>query len=191
MPEKTFDSRGTANPTTCMPGREALLAFRHEPNGNRMTNLITAMGLKKLEEEYHHLWRVERPKVVQGVSDAAAEGDRSENAEYIYGKKRLREIDRKLKHLGSRLKVLRVAAPPANPGTVSFGCWVTYEDEDGCKRCYQLVGPEEIDVGEGRISIDSPVGKALLHKKLDDEVIIRRPSGELTVYITDISATRP
>lgn len=156
-----------------------------------MTNLISAAGLKKLEEEYHHLWRVERPKVVQGVSDAAAEGDRSENAEYIYGKKRLREIDRKLKHLGSRLKVLRVAGPPAKPGSVTFGCWVTYEDEDGASRCYQLVGPDEIEVSEGRISIDSPVGQALLHKKLDDEVLISRPNGELTVYITDISATRP
>ncbi len=156
-----------------------------------MTDLISAAGLKKLEEEYHQLWRVERPKVVQGVSDAAAEGDRSENAEYIYGKKRLREIDRKLKHLGSRLKVLRVASPPANPALVTFGCWVTYEDEDGVARCYQLVGPDEIEVGEGRISIDSPVGQALLHKKLDDEVIISRPNGELTVYITDISATRP
>jgi len=156
-----------------------------------MTNLISENGLRKLEAEYHQLWRVERPKVVQGVSEAAAEGDRSENAEYIYGKKRLREIDRKLKHLGSRLKVLRVAAPPANPGTVSFGCWVTYEDEAGTQRCYQLVGPDEIDVNEGHISIDSPVGQALLHKKLDDEVVIRRPSGNLTVYITDITATRP
>lgn len=156
-----------------------------------MTNLITAAGLKKLEAEHHQLWRVERPKVVQGVSEAAAEGDRSENAEYIYGKKRLREIDRKLKHLGSRLKVLRVACPPANPGVVSFGCWVTYEDEEGCERSYQLVGPDEIDVAQGRISIDSPVGQALLHKRLDDEVLICRPTGELTVYITGISAARP
>ena len=91
-----------------------------------MTNLISAEGLKKLCDEYDQLWKVERPKVVQGVSDAAAEGDRSENAEYIYGKKRLREIDRKLKHLGSRLKVLKVVAPPANPTVVSFGCWVSY-----------------------------------------------------------------
>lgn len=156
-----------------------------------MTNLITAAGLKKLEAEFQYLWRVERPKVVQGVSEAAAEGDRSENAEYIYGKKRLREIDRKLKHLGSRLKALRVAGPPANPVTVSFGCWVSYEDEDGNEYCYQLAGPDEIDVAEGRISIDSPVGQALLHKRLDDEVVIRRPTGELTVYITSICATRP
>lgn len=156
-----------------------------------MTNLISAAGMKKLEDEYHYLWRVERPKVVQGVSDAAAEGDRSENAEYIYGKKRLREIDRKLKHLGARLKVLKIASAPANPESVSFGCWVTYEDEDGNERCYQLVGPDEIDVALGRISIDSPVGQALLGKKIDDEVLVHRPTGDLVVYITDISATKP
>ena len=156
-----------------------------------MTNLITAEGLQNLENEYDHLWRVERPKVVQGVSDAAAEGDRSENAEYIYGKKRLREIDRKLKHLGSRLKVLRVASVPADPHSASFGCWVTYEEENGAERCYQLVGPDEFDVSSGRISIDSPVGQALLHKRVDDEVTIRRPSGELTVVVTGISPTKP
>ena len=156
-----------------------------------MTDLISAEGLKKLQDEYHYLWHVLRPKVVQGVSDAAAEGDRSENAEYIYGKKRLREIDSKLKHLGKRLKVLKIAAPPTNPRQVSFGCWVSFEEEDGSGRCYQLVGPDEIEVKDGKISVDSPVGQALLHKKLDDEVLIRRPSGELTVYITDISASRP
>lgn len=156
-----------------------------------MTNLISAAGMKKLEDEYHYLWRVERPKVVQGVSDAAAEGDRSENAEYIYGKKRLREIDRKLKHLGARLKVLKIAAAPANPQSVSFGCWVSYEDDQGNERCYQLVGPDEIDVSIGRISIDSPVGQALLGKKIDDEVTVHRPTGDLVVYITDISATKP
>ncbi len=155
------------------------------------TNLITAEGLKILQDEYDQLWNVERPKVVQGVADAAAEGDRSENAEYIYGKKRLRETDRKLKHLGARLKVLKVAAPPAEPTVVSFGCWVSYEDEDGNERCYRLVGPDEFDVNRGKISIDSPVGQALLHRKIDDEVTIKRPSGELVVYITDISADRP
>jgi len=92
------------------------------------TNLITAAGLKRLEQEFDQLWRVERPKVVRGVADAAAEGDRSENAEYIYGKKRLREIDRQLKHLGTRLKLVKVATLPANPKQVSFGCWVSYVD---------------------------------------------------------------
>jgi len=156
-----------------------------------MTNLITAEGLNKLQDEFDHIWKVERPKVVQGVSEAAAEGDRSENAEYIYGKKKLRELDRKLKHLSSRLKVLKVAAPPANPHSVSFGCWVTYEEEDGKERCYQLVGADEFDVAIGRISVDSPVGQALLQKKVDDEVTIRRPSGELTVVITAISGAVP
>jgi transcription elongation factor GreB len=156
-----------------------------------MTNLITADGLKRLQDEFDQLWRVERPKVVQGVSDAAAEGDRSENAEYIYGKKRLREIDRKLKHLGGRLKLLKVASPPPKPLSVSFGCWVTYEEEEGDERCYRLVGSDEFDVTNGMISIDSPVGQALLQKKVDDEVTIRRPSGDLTVYITAISAEKP
>lgn len=156
-----------------------------------MTNLISQEGLAKLYAEYDNLWKVERPIVVQGVSDAAAEGDRSENAEYIYGKKRLREIDRKLKHLGSRIKVLRVASAPTDPKSVSFGCWVSYEDDNGDERCYQLVGPDEIEVSEGKISIDSPVGQALLHKKIDDEVIVNRPNGELTIYITGISSRKP
>lgn len=156
-----------------------------------MTNLISEQGLKKLQDEYHHLWSVIRPKVVQGVADAAAEGDRSENAEYIYGKKKLREIDRKLKQLSSRLKVLKVAAPPQNPARVSFGCWVTYEEDSGEERCYQLVGPEEIDVRAGRISIDSPIGQALLNKKVDDEVLFQKPSGQVTAYVTGIYSTRP
>ncbi len=156
-----------------------------------MTNLITAEGRKRMQAEFDQLWYVERPKVVQGVADAAAEGDRSENAEYIYGKKRLREIDRKLKHLGSRLKVLKVATPPARPEAVSFGCWVTYEDEEGNEFCYRLVGPDEFDVNSGQISIDSPVGQALVGKKVDDEVAIRRPAGVLHVVITSIGAARP
>lgn len=156
-----------------------------------MTNFISAEGLKKLHEEYDHLWRVVRPKIVQGIADAAAEGDRSENAEYIYGKRKLHEIDRKLKHLGARLKVLKVVVPPPEPQVVSFGCWVTYEEETGEQRCYQLVGPEEIDVSLGRISIDSPVGKALLNKKLADEVMLHKPNGLITAYITGIFATQP
>ena len=155
------------------------------------TNLITAAGMKRLEQEFDQLWRVERPKVVQGVAEAAAEGDRSENAEYIYGKKRLREVDRQLKHLGSRLKLLKVATLPTNPRQVSFGCWVSYEDEEGNERCYQLVGPDEFAVSEGKISIDSPVGQALLHKKVDDEVLIRKPSGTITATIVAISSTKP
>jgi len=156
-----------------------------------MTNLISIEGRRRLQEEYDFLWEKERPKVVREVSDAAAEGDRSENASYIYGRKRLREIDSRLKYLGNRLKALKVALPPANPITVSFGCWVTYEDEEGKEYCYQLVGPDEFDVSIGRISIDSPVGIALLGKKVDDEVLLKRPSGNLSVVIVSISATKP
>lgn len=155
-----------------------------------MTNLISIEGRRRLQEEYDFLWEKERPKVVREVSDAAAEGDRSENASYIYGRKRLREIDSRLKYLGNRLKALKVALPPANPTTVSFGCWVTYENEEGKEYCYQLVGPDEFDVSIGRISIDSPVGIALLGKKVDDEVLLKRPAGNLSVVIVSISATK-
>ena len=101
------------------------------------------------------------------------------------------EIDRQLKHLGTRLKLVKVANLPANPRQVSFGCWVSYEDEEGNERCYQLVGPDEFDVAAGKISIDSPVGQALLHKKVDDEVLIRKPSGNTLVTITAIGNSKP
>ena len=158
---------------------------------DRKTNLITGEGRSRLQEEYDFLWEQERPRIVREVSDAAAEGDRSENASYIYGRKRLREIDGRLKYLGGRLKALKIATSPAEPVTVSFGCWVTFEDENGDERCYQLVGPDEFDVAAGRISIDSPVGVALLGKKVDDEVTIRRPAGPLQATIIGISAARP
>jgi transcription elongation factor GreB len=156
-----------------------------------MTDMISAEGRRRLQERYDILWEKERPHMVKNMAEAAAEGDRSENAEYIYSKKRLREIDRELRHLGDRLKVLKVVYPPLHPSSVSFGCWVTYEDEDGEERCYQLVGPDEFDVSLGKISVDSPVGKALLGKKLDDEITITRPAGNLTVTITAISAMKP
>ncbi len=155
-------------------------------HGESRTNLISVEGRRRLQEEYDYLWEDERPRIVREVSDAAAEGDRSENASYIYGRKRLREIDGRLKFLGGRLKALKVALPPARPLSVSFGCWVTFEDEEGEERCYQLVGPDEFDVTAGRISIDSPVGVALLGKKVDDEVVIRRPAGDLQVTILAI-----
>jgi transcription elongation factor GreB len=158
---------------------------------DRKTNLITSEGRSRLQEEYDFLWEQERPRIVREVSDAAAEGDRSENASYIYGRKRLREIDGRLKYLGGRLKALKVASPPLRPAAVSFGCWVTFEDGNGDERCYQLVGPDEFDVAAGRISIDSPVGTALLGKMVDDEITIRRPAGDLQATIIGISATRP
>ena len=139
---------------------------------------ITPQGFRALQDELGQLWRVERRKVTREVAEAAAQGDRSENAEYIYGKKRLREIDRRIRFLTRRLDELTVVAPsPEQAGRVYFGAWVTVEDEDGEQVEYQVVGPDEFDVDKRRISIDSPVGRALVGKELDDEISVRRPKG--------------
>src|SRR5690606_6254031 len=111
-------------------------------------------------------WKVERPKITEEVMWAAAQGDRSENAEYIYGKKRLREIDRRIRFLTRRLDSLTVVEPSSEQeGAVRFGAWVTVEDEDGERQTWRIVGPDEFDVKAGRISVDSPLARALLGKK--------------------------
>ncbi len=144
-----------------------------------MGSYITQAGLEKLQAEADHLWRVERPRVTHEVSEAAALGDRSENAEYIYGKKRLREIDRRLRYLAKRMDDLTVVTPaPEQEGRVYFGAFVTVVDEKGVEVEYQLVGPDESEPGAGRLSIDSPVGKALMGKQPGDEVRVPRPRGE-------------
>lgn len=155
-----------------------------------MTHLITAAGLKKLQDEYDQLRYTERPKVVAEMHEAAKDGDFSENAPYQYAKKRQYEIDHRLKHLGKRIEILKVAPVVANPVVVAFGTWVTFEDDDGKQTCYQLVGADEFDVPTGRISIDSPFGKALIGRKVDDEVVVMRPAGRLDITIIAISATR-
>jgi transcription elongation factor GreB len=131
---------------------------------------------------------VERPKVTAEVSAAAAQGDRSENAEYIYGKKRLREIDRRLRFLQRRLDNAVVVDPKeqTDASRVYFGATVTLEDEDGNVSTYQLVGPDELDTRGGRISVDSPIGKALLRKAKGDTVTVFRPRGEVELTIMDI-----
>jgi transcription elongation factor GreB len=139
---------------------------------------VTPEGFRALEAELDRLWRVERPRVTREVADAAAQGDRSENAEYIYGKKRLREIDRRIRFLSRRLDELTVVrGVPARDGRVYFGAWVTLEDAEGEEFAYRLVGPDEFDVALGRISIDSPMGRALLGRAEGDEVVVRRPLG--------------
>ena len=149
---------------------------------------ITPDGAKRLREELDWLWKVERPKVTQGVSDAAAEGDRSENAEYIYGKKRLREIDRRIRFLTGRLDLLTVVtSPPTSTDRVYFGAWVRLEDEAGEERVYRIVGPDESDAAHGWISLDAPMGRALLGKREGDEVMVRRPAGDATFTIIDVS----
>lgn len=143
------------------------------------SNYITREGWEALDRELKYLWNEERPVVTQAVSDAAALGDRSENAEYIYGKKRLREIDRRVRFLMKRLEQLQIVYYNAQQeGKVFFGAWVELENEEGESFRYQLVGPDEFNVREGKISIDSPLARALLKKAVDDEVIVQTLPGK-------------
>ena len=154
------------------------------PRGARY---ITPEGFRAMQEELERLWKVERPKVTTEVMWAAAQGDRSENAEYIYGKKRLREIDRRVRFLTRRLDSLTVVEPsPEQHGTVRFGAWVTVEDEDGETQTYRIVGPDEFDVKNRKISVESPLAKALLGKKEDDVVLVNRPKGEVELTVVEI-----
>ena len=151
------------------------------------SNYITPAGRKRLADELYQLWNVERPKITQEVADAAAEGDRSENAAYIYGKKRLREIDRRVRFLSKRLEALTVVEPAVSAdGRAYFGLWARVCDENGVEAEYQLVGPDELDVAQGKISIDSPVGRALLGKKKGDAVTVHRPKGPLDLDVLDV-----
>lgn len=151
------------------------------------SNYITREGWQALDLELKYLWREERPRVTQAVSEAAAMGDRSENAEYIYGKKRLREIDRRVRFLSKRLDVLKIVDPdPRQEGRVFFGAWVRLENEDGEEKVYRLVGPDEFDPAKKWISIDSPVARALIGKQVDDEISVNTPNGEVTYWILAI-----
>jgi transcription elongation factor GreB len=150
-------------------------------------NYITPAGFKRLADELIRLRTIDRPKVVQEVSDAAAQGDRSENAEYIYGKKKLREIDRRMRWLGKRIDAATVVDPKQQRGErVFFGATVVLEDDDGDEHTYQLVGEDEIDAPAGRISWKSPIGAALLRKQVDDEVKVRTPSGVRAFTIVEV-----
>jgi transcription elongation factor GreB len=154
---------------------------------------ITAAGYKVLREELDHLWTVERPRIVKGVADAAAEGDRSENAEYIYGKKKLREIDKRIEYLSKRVDVLTVVTEFPAEGTdkVFFGAYLELEDENGQLHRYRIVGADETDADKGFISIDSPVARALMGKRLNDEVTVVRPKGEVTFSVRSIRYSAP
>ena len=167
-------------------GKEAFMT-RTLTTDEPRSSYITPEGARILRDELGYLLKVERPRVTQAVSDAAAEGDRSENAEYIYGKKRLREIDRRLRFLIKRLDALTVVEhQPARQGKVFFGAWVRLENEDGDEVEYRIVGPDEFDVGKGFISMDSPVGRALLGRQEGDEVVVRRPAGSVTFTILEV-----
>ncbi|MDC9597554.1 transcription elongation factor GreB [Xenorhabdus anantnagensis] len=152
------------------------------------SNYITREGWHSLDQELKYLWKIERPKVTQAVSDAALLGDRSENAEYIYGKKRLREIDRRVRFLSKRLDVLQIVDPdPRQEGKVFFGAWVKVENEKEEEHIFRLVGPDEFDPAKKWISIDSPVARALLGKQIDDEVTVMTPNGMATYWILEIA----
>lgn len=151
-------------------------------------NYITREGWDNLKQELKFLSREERPKVTQAVSEAAALGDRSENAEYIYGKKRLREIDRRIRSLSKRLEVLKIVDPdPRQEGRVYFGAWVKLQDENGGIKVFRLVGPDEFNPPKKWISINSPVAKELLGKQIDDEVTVNTPNGIITYWILEIN----
>lgn len=151
------------------------------------SNYITRQGWLALDQELKFLWKEERPKVTQAVSDAAALGDRSENAEYIYGKRRLREIDRRVRFLTKRLEMLQIVDyNPKQEGKVFFGAWVELEDEKGETKQYRIVGCDEFAPAKNWISIDSPVARALIGKTLDDEVRVETPSGFITLYVNKI-----
>jgi len=130
---------------------------------------ITPEGAKTLQEELHQLWKVERPKVTHDVHEAAKNGDRSENGDYIYGKKRLREIDSRVRYLSKRLEELTIVDhQPSDHHKVFFGAWVTIEDEDGAEVCYRIVGPDEFNISKGLLSMDAPLAKKMLGKNMDD-----------------------
>jgi transcription elongation factor GreB len=153
-----------------------------------MPNYLTPEGAKKLSTELSQLVQSERPRVVQEVADAAAQGDRSENAEYIYGKRRLREIDRRIRFLTKRLdSAVVVQAGEARKDEVRFGALVELIDEHGKARSYRIVGPDEADPSAGRISFQSPLGKSLMKRRVGDAVIVTRPAGEIEVEIRSIS----
>ncbi|CAH0239822.1 Transcription elongation factor GreB [Pseudomonas sp. Bi70] len=160
---------------------------RYRPPRAAGTPLITPQGEARLRAELHELWHVRRPEVTRSVSEAAAQGDRSENAEYTYGKKMLREIDSRVRFLSKRLEKLKVVdTRPSDPGKVYFGAWVTVEDEDGVEARYRIVGPDELDLKLNLISIDSPLARALVGKGLDAEVRVQTPTGDKYWYIVAI-----
>jgi transcription elongation factor GreB len=161
---------------------------RYRPPRRRGSAYLTPEGERALREELHRLWKVERPQVTSAVHEAAKNGDRSENGDYIYGKRRLREIDSRVRFLNKRLDELEVVdRPPADQSAVRFGAWVTLEDEAGGEQRFRVVGPDEFDLRAGKLSMDSPLARAMLGKRLDDEIVVNSPAGEQHYIITALS----
>ncbi|MDP2562607.1 transcription elongation factor GreB [Psychrobium sp. 1_MG-2023] len=151
------------------------------------TNLVTPAGWNTLDRELKYLWKEKRPQVTRAVSEAAALGDRSENAEYKEGKRELRAIDRRLRFLMKRLEELQIVHyAPSQEGKVYFGAFVELENEQEQTATYRIVGPDEIDVENNHITIDSPMARALIGKEVDDEVLVKTPSGDHLWFINKI-----
>ncbi|WP_444996761.1 transcription elongation factor GreB [Aliikangiella sp. IMCC44359] len=152
------------------------------------SNLITEEGATRLRNELADLWKNKRPEVTRAITAAAAEGDRSENAEYIYRKKQLREMDRRIRYLQKRTAEMRVIEHrPPDQSKIFFGALVELEDEEGNQFIHRLVGSDEFDYRAEYISIDSPLARALLKKQVDDEVVVNLPAGKKCFYINKIS----
>ena len=161
---------------------------RYRPPRSAGSPYITPEGEAALRTELHELWKVERPEVTKAVSAAAANGDRSENGDYIYGKKRLREIDSRVRFLRKRLDALQVVEGPLGDRSKAwFGAWVTLEDEAGQEHVWRIVGPDEFDLSQGKISCDSPLGRALLGKEVDAEVPLETPAGQTTWVLAGVT----
>ncbi|MBF0430617.1 MAG: transcription elongation factor GreB [Fibrobacteria bacterium] len=151
-------------------------------------SLITPEGAKKLQDELNELWMVERPKVTQAVTEAAAQGDRSENAEYIYGKKRLREIDRRVRWIQKRLDIAEIVdRKPGDEHKIFFGAYVRLEDEGGIITDYRLVGPDDLDIERNMITLASPIGRALKGKEKGESLRVKLPRGEKTFRVLEVS----
>ncbi|WP_300621298.1 transcription elongation factor GreB [Dokdonella sp.] len=165
---------------------------RWRPPAAASTAMITPEGHQRLKAELDELWRVRRPEVVRALAAAAAEGDRSENAEYTYRKKQLGEIDRRVRYLGKRLESLRVVdAHPSDPSAIFFGAWFRVEDEGGAEREYRIVGPDETDAARCWISIDSPLARAALKRRVDDEFEAALPGGTARFVVVDVRYEQP
>jgi transcription elongation factor GreB len=153
----------------------------------RRARYITPQGERDLRDELHYLWKEKRPGVTQSVREAAALGDRSENAEYIYGKKQLREIDRRVRFLTKRLDELQVVDRlPDDRSRIYFGAWVVLEDEAGETLTYRLVGSDEFDLSRGYLSVDAPLAKTLLGKRSGDDIVLDAPHGKTEYHILDL-----
>ena len=159
-----------------------------DPRREKKTNLITPAGYQAMQDERNYLWKVRHPELAQKVQEAAAQGDRSENADYTYNKQLLNKTLGRIRHLDKRLDALTVVdKTPDDPSRIFFSAHVELEDENGETLKVQIVGPDEADLKQGKLNIDSPMARALLGKTLDDEICVQAPAGEQIYYVIKVS----